>query len=77
LVHLIALVLLLGNDPLSSWCSLLRFPSLLFNLIILDTMKLISSIKVERVWNIVECSKLLIPAMKERKQELTQNTVSD
>jgi len=26
---------------------------------------------------IVECSKLLIPAMKERKQELAQNTVSD
>jgi len=43
---------------------------------ILDAMKLISSIKVERVWNIVECSKLLIPAMKESKQELTQNTVS-
>jgi len=30
--------------------------------------------QVERVWNIVEYSKLLIPAMKERKQELTQNT---
>jgi len=39
---------------------------------ILDTMKLISSNKVERVWNIVECSKLLIPAIKDRKQELTK-----
>ena len=39
-------------------------------------MKLISSIKVERVWNILECSEVLIPTGKERKQELTQNTVS-
>ena len=39
-------------------------------------MKLISSIKVERVWNILECPEFLIPVVKERKQELTQNTVS-
>ena len=38
--------------------------------------EVVSSIKVERVWNILECSEFLIPTRNGRKQELTQNTVS-